>query len=85
MNTYAWMQATADSRTESVRETGVARMFWTGPRLDRAFPSRVIRRWPAIRLAVNRTHRVIGRMMFLVSSIITMKDISAIGVPCGSK
>lgn len=42
-------------------------------------------RWPAIRFAVSRTHRVIGRIRFLVISISTMKFISGMGVPCGSR
>jgi len=48
-------------------------------------PKRVIKRCPAIRLAVSRTQRVIGRIMFLVISITTIKDIKAIGVPWGNK
>lgn len=79
------MQATADSSTERAKETGVARMFGRILSLTIAFPSSVIRRCPAIRLAVSRTHRVIGRIIFLVSSIITMNDISTAGVPWGSK
>jgi hypothetical protein len=79
------MQATADSSTESVNEIGVARMFCSNPSLERAFPNKVISRWPAIKLAVNRTHKVIGRIMFLVSSIITMNDMSTAGVPWGSR
>jgi hypothetical protein len=75
------MQATADSNTDRVREIGVAKMFCSNPKFDRAFPSKVMSRWPAIKLAVRRTHRVIGRMMFLVSSIITMNDIRTAGVP----
>jgi len=79
------MQATADSRMERVRETGVVRMFGSNLRLERALPRRVINKCPAIRLAVNRTHNVIGRIIFLVSSIITINDISTMGVPCGNK
>jgi len=75
------MQATADSRMESVREIGMDKMFWNTLRLDKAFPSKVINKWPAIKLAVSRTHRVIGRIMFLVSSIRTMSDINTTGVP----
>jgi hypothetical protein len=75
------MQATADSSTERVRDTGVARILGKILRLHRAFPSRVISRCPAIRLAVSRTHKVIGRIMFLVSSIITINDIRTTGVP----
>jgi len=79
------MQATADSRIERVSETGVVRMFGNTLSLERAFPSKVISRCPAIKLAVSRTHRVIGRMIFLVNSIMTINDISTTGVPCGSK
>jgi len=79
------MQATADSKIERVRETGVVKMFDRILRLESAFPSKVISKCPAIKLAVSRTHRVIGRMMLLVSSIRTINDINTTGVPCGSK
>jgi hypothetical protein len=36
-------------------------------------------------LAVSRTHRVIGRMILLVSSISTIKFIRARGVPWGRR
>lgn len=42
-------------------------------------------RCPATRLAINRTARVIGRIKFLTVSMITIKDIRAIGVPIGVK
>lgn len=45
------------------------------------FPSRVKRRCPAIIFAVSRTHNVIGRIIFLVSSIKTINIIKAPGVP----
>jgi len=48
-------------------------------------PSSVIRRWPAIRFAVSRTHSVIGRMIVLVSSMITINIIRAGGVPWGRR
>lgn len=35
--------------------------------------------------AANRTDKVIGRMMFLIISIITIKGIKAAGVPIGTK
>jgi len=50
----------------------------------REFPSSVMRRCPAIRLAVSRTHKVMGRMRFLDSSIITMNGMRMDGVPWGS-
>lgn len=48
------------------------------------FPSKLISRWPATILADKRTERVIGRIMFLTSSIITIKFISWEGVPEGT-
>jgi len=42
-----------------------------------------INRWPATMLAVSRTDRVIGRIMFLTISMINMKLISEKGVPIG--
>lgn len=51
----------------------------------RALPNKDMRRCPAIRLAVSRTHRVMGRIKFLVISISTMKAIRATGVPWGSR
>lgn len=50
-----------------------------------AFPRSVMRRWPAIMLAVNRTQRVMGRIMFLVSSMRTINLMRATGVPWGTK
>lgn len=40
---------------------------------------------PAIILAVSRTERVIGRIIFLIVSIITINDDSIIGVPSGTR
>jgi hypothetical protein len=48
------------------------------------FPRSVIKRCPAMRLAVKRTHRVRGRIRFLDSSIITINGMRGEGVPCGS-
>lgn len=44
-----------------------------------------IRMCPATIFAVSRTDRVIGRIMFLVSSISTIRGIRGIGVPIGTK
>jgi len=49
------------------------------------FPSRVIRRCPAIMLAERRTARVPGRIMLLIDSIITIKGIKIFGVLKGTK
>jgi hypothetical protein len=41
-------------------------------------------RWPATMFAERRIDKVIGRIMFLVNSISTMKFIRASGVPVGT-
>lgn len=42
-------------------------------------------RCPAIMLAASRTDNVIGRIMFLIDSINTIKKDKGIGVPRGTK
>ncbi len=79
------MQATAPSRILSARGATIIKIALGAETLMRALPSRDINRCPAIMFAVNRTHKVIGRIKFLTSSIITIKFINAIGVPWGSK
>lgn len=81
MNTYAWIPATADSKTVSTIGIGTLITILILLIESSAFPRRDISKCPAIMLAVRRTHRVIGRMILLVSSISTMKFISASGVP----
>jgi len=54
-------------------------------RLINEFPKRDIKRCPAIKLAVSRTQRVIGRIILLVNSIITINIIKGFGVPWGTK
>lgn len=46
---------------------------------------RVSNRWPAIILAAKRTDKVKGRIIVLISSIITIKGINAAGVPRGTR
>jgi hypothetical protein len=46
-------------------------------------PRRVIKRWPAIILAVNRMAKVKGRINKLIVSMITIKGINKRGVPWG--
>lgn len=49
------------------------------------FPNNVSSKCPAIIFAANRTARVIGRIMLLIVSIITINVMSAGGVPWGTK
>lgn len=48
-------------------------------------PKRDRSKWPAIILAVSRIDRVIGRIINLIDSIITINGISSVGVPWGVK
>lgn len=47
--------------------------------------SKWINKWPLIIFAINRTDNVIGRIRFLTVSMITMKELSKIGEPKGTK
>ena len=76
--------ATALSRMERIVGPIIDKVADIEDILIRALPMRDISRCPATILAVNRTHNVIGRIKFLISSIATMKFISSTGVPCGS-
>jgi len=49
------------------------------------FLSNVSKRCPAIRLAVRRTHSVIGRIILLIISIMIINIINIVGVPCGTR
>lgn len=79
------MRATADSKIVSIRGHVRDRIAELKFMDKMKFPRRVMRRCPAMRFAVNRTHRVIGRIIVLVSSMITMNIISMGGVPCGRR
>jgi hypothetical protein len=85
MNTYAWMQATADSRIVRMIGVNIVSMVTVGVVDMRNLPRSDMSKCPAIRLAVSRTHNVIGRIRFLVISMATMKNMSGGGVPCGRR
>lgn len=76
---------TATSKTSKV--IWVMRRIRRGKLLALAvwLPSRVNKRCPAIIFADRRTANVPGRIVFLIVSIITMKDMRADGVPWGTK
>jgi len=81
-NTYAWIIATASSKDVRINIPGIAKIKF-GLVIIMKFPNRLIRRCPAIILAVKRIDSVIGRIIFLTSSINTMKFIKGVGVPLG--
>lgn len=49
------------------------------------FLIKVINKWPAIILALNRIANVQGRIIFLIVSINTINGINILGVPWGTK
>lgn len=53
--------------------------------IDIVFPNNAISKWPAIKFADRRTARAMGRIIFLVNSIITIIGIRMGGVPLGTK
>lgn len=79
------MQATADSSTSKRNSAVITPGNSLQDEVTIWLPSKVNKRWPAIIFAANRTDKVIGRIMFLIISMITIKGISAAGVPIGTK
>jgi len=75
------MHATAHSRTTKRTKP----IITTEKRDVICPPRRERRRWPATMLAANRTARAPGRIRLLIVSIITIKAISAPGVPGGTR
>ena len=85
LKTYAWIIATADSKTpsktkESIKGKIIIRLDWGVWDLNS-----VSSKCPATMLAASRTDRVKGRIKFLINSINTMKGIKIKGVPSGTK
>ena len=54
-------------------------------RIQIAVDKRKIRRCPAVRFAASRSPRAIGWANNLIVSIQTIRGISALGVPCGTR
>src|SRR5882724_7168375 len=79
------MNDTAVSSTDSARGIVILGISMGSVIFVRTSPRRVISRCPAIRLAVSRTHSVMGRISLLINSIITINMVRMGGVPCGSR
>ena len=60
-------------------------MVIIGARTKTAVAISWIRRWPAVRLAVSRTPRAMGRMNRLIVSMIIKTGIRGVGVPSGNR
>ena len=79
------MRLTAHSNVQSRISPEILRRIIAGVLGEANLAKRVKRRCPAIILAASRTESVRGRMMFLTSSIKTMKGMRGAGVPVGTK
>jgi len=80
VNTYLWINATANSNRNS-KINNKDKIF----RVYIVLLIRFIKMCPAVILAASRTESVIGRIICLTLSIITIKWDSIIGVPTGTK
>lgn len=56
-----------------------------GNKTNVAVPINCIKRWPAVKFAVSRTPRAIGRINRLIVSIIISIGIRGVGVPSGRR
>jgi len=82
MITYAWIIATISSRMLRAIIVGIDNNMFLYVMREK-FDRREINKCPATIFAESRTARVIGRIVFLTSSIITIKFIRGVGVPMG--
>lgn len=85
VKTYAWIKDTAISKITNTTKAD-------SPIQEKLILVKEIvdlnkhnNKWPAVILAINRTLRVSGRIIFLIASIKTINLISATGVPLGTK
>lgn len=85
VNTYDWIQATATSNINNkinlIIKINITNIDTFAP-WD---PNNVNNKWPATILAANRIDSVIGRIIFLTVSIITIMGIKNEGVPNGTR
>ena len=81
------MQATPISRTNrSTKTINIGALIkGLAASIHVAVDNRKIRRWPAVRLAASRRPKAIGWANSLIVSIHTIRGMSALGVPCGTR
>ena len=85
VNTYDWIQATATSNINNKINLIIKIIIIIIDTLGPWDPNNVSNKWPATILAANRIESVIGRIIFLTVSIITIMGIKNEGVPNGTK
>lgn len=77
LKTYAWINATAISKTSNRINPPNNRVIRPKFKLIIGNLIKVINKCPATKFAAKRTDRVIGRIKFLINSISTIKGIKA--------
>lgn len=85
VNTYDWMQATATSSINNKIKLIIKMIIIIIETFAPCEPNNVNNKCPATILAANRIDKVIGRIIFLTVSIITIMGIKKEGVPKGTK
>ena len=85
VKTYDWIQATATSNINSKINLIIKIIIIIIDTLGPWEPNNVNNKWPATILAANRIDKVIGRIIFLTVSIITIIGIKNEGVPKGTR
>ena len=85
VKTYDWIQATATSNINSKINLIIKIVIIIIDTLGPWEPNNVNNKWPATILAANRIDKVIGRIIFLTVSIITIIGIKNEGVPKGTR
>jgi len=85
VKTYDWIQATATSSINN-KINLIIKIIKIIPDTEAPWePNNVNNKWPATIFAANRIDKVIGRIIFLTVSIITIIGIKNEGVPKGTK
>ena len=79
------MQATATSNNNNKYKPIIRKIKFTGLNIGPWDPNKVNNKCPATILAAKRIDNVIGRIIFLTVSIITIIGIKKAGVPVGTK
>jgi len=83
INTYLWIMETAYSRINNIIKIGMVIIYILGI-FSEICLKRVNNKCPAIILADSRIAKVKGRIIFLVVSINTIKEVKGRGVPKGT-
>lgn len=85
IKTYPWIKATPTSRIVNINTPTIKNLRRCHLSLVAGLLTSTSNKWPATILAARRIPSVRGRINLLTSSINTIKGISTLGVPSGTK